>query len=172
MRDLGAGGREEYGFTPVGPANQIRRSAVGPVNPDDLAVTVPVTLVNSADRQLISDLCSHGNLLHLPTPPGLLLLFWPSKGPEGYAVMLSAGLRPTRSSIQDVGLVSQAIVSDPGACPAERWIMRKRIVVLGGGTGGTLAANRLRRLLDRDTAGWTRCFLSLASEAADRQPAG
>jgi sulfide:quinone oxidoreductase len=28
----------------------------------------------------------------------------------------------------------------------------KRIVVLGGGTGGTLAANRLRRLLDRDTA--------------------
>jgi sulfide:quinone oxidoreductase len=30
--------------------------------------------------------------------------------------------------------------------------MRKRIVVLGGGTGGTLAANRLRRLLDRDTA--------------------
>jgi sulfide:quinone oxidoreductase len=30
--------------------------------------------------------------------------------------------------------------------------MRKRIVVLGGGTGGTLAANRLRRLLDRDAA--------------------
>src|SRR5215470_5563010 len=30
--------------------------------------------------------------------------------------------------------------------------MRKRIVVLGGGTGGTLAANRLRRLLGRDTA--------------------
>jgi sulfide:quinone oxidoreductase len=28
----------------------------------------------------------------------------------------------------------------------------KRIVVLGGGTGGTLAANRLRRLLDRDAA--------------------
>ena len=30
--------------------------------------------------------------------------------------------------------------------------MRKRIIVLGGGTGGTLLANRLRRLLDRDTA--------------------
>jgi sulfide:quinone oxidoreductase len=30
--------------------------------------------------------------------------------------------------------------------------MRKRIVVLGGGTGGTLAANRLRRLLNRDAA--------------------
>lgn len=30
--------------------------------------------------------------------------------------------------------------------------MTKRIVVLGGGTGGTLAANRLRRLLDRETA--------------------
>jgi sulfide:quinone oxidoreductase len=28
----------------------------------------------------------------------------------------------------------------------------KRIVVLGGGTGGTLVANRLRRLLDRDAA--------------------
>jgi hypothetical protein len=26
----------------------------------------------------------------------------------------------------------------------------KRIIVLGGGTGGTLLANRLRRLLDRD----------------------
>ena len=31
--------------------------------------------------------------------------------------------------------------------------MRKRIIVLGGGTGGTLIANRLRRLLDRDAAG-------------------
>jgi len=30
--------------------------------------------------------------------------------------------------------------------------MRKGIVVLGGGTAGTLAANRLRRLLDRDAA--------------------
>jgi sulfide:quinone oxidoreductase len=30
--------------------------------------------------------------------------------------------------------------------------MRKRIVVLGGGTGGTLAANRLRRLLGREAA--------------------
>ena len=30
--------------------------------------------------------------------------------------------------------------------------MRKRIIVLGGGTGGTLLANRLRRLLDRDAA--------------------
>jgi sulfide:quinone oxidoreductase len=30
--------------------------------------------------------------------------------------------------------------------------MAKRIVVLGGGTGGTLIANRLRRLLDRDAA--------------------
>jgi sulfide:quinone oxidoreductase len=30
--------------------------------------------------------------------------------------------------------------------------MRKRIIVLGGGTGGTLVANRLRRLLDRDAA--------------------
>ncbi|HTZ92664.1 MAG TPA: FAD/NAD(P)-binding oxidoreductase [Streptosporangiaceae bacterium] len=30
--------------------------------------------------------------------------------------------------------------------------MTKRIVVLGGGTGGTLTANRLRRLLDRDAA--------------------
>ncbi len=29
---------------------------------------------------------------------------------------------------------------------------RKRIAVLGGGTGGTLIANRLRRLLDRDAA--------------------
>jgi len=28
--------------------------------------------------------------------------------------------------------------------------MGKRIIVLGGGTGGTLLANRLRRLLDRD----------------------
>jgi sulfide:quinone oxidoreductase len=28
----------------------------------------------------------------------------------------------------------------------------KRIIVLGGGTGGTLAANRLRKLLDRDAA--------------------
>ena len=30
--------------------------------------------------------------------------------------------------------------------------MGKRIIVLGGGTGGTLMANRLRRLLDRDAA--------------------
>ena len=30
--------------------------------------------------------------------------------------------------------------------------MRKRIIVLGGGTGGTLVANRLRRLLHRDAA--------------------
>ncbi len=30
--------------------------------------------------------------------------------------------------------------------------MRKRIIVLGGGTGGTLMANRLRRLLDCDAA--------------------
>jgi hypothetical protein len=66
MRDLGAGGREKYGFAPVGPADQIRRRAVGPVNSDDLAVTVPVTLVYPADRQLVSDLCSHDNLLHLP----------------------------------------------------------------------------------------------------------
>jgi len=30
--------------------------------------------------------------------------------------------------------------------------MRKRIVILGGGTGGTMMANRLRRRLDEDTA--------------------
>jgi sulfide:quinone oxidoreductase len=31
--------------------------------------------------------------------------------------------------------------------------VRKQIIVVGGGTGGTLIANRLRRLLDRDAAG-------------------
>ena len=30
--------------------------------------------------------------------------------------------------------------------------MRKRVIVLGGGTGGTLMANRLRRRLGRDAA--------------------
>lgn len=30
--------------------------------------------------------------------------------------------------------------------------MAKRIVILGGGTGGTLMANRLRKLYDRDEA--------------------
>ena len=30
--------------------------------------------------------------------------------------------------------------------------MGKRIVILGGGTGGTLIANRLRRVLDRGAA--------------------
>ena len=30
--------------------------------------------------------------------------------------------------------------------------MGKRIVILGGGTGGTLIANRLQRMLDRGAA--------------------
>jgi NADPH-dependent 2,4-dienoyl-CoA reductase/sulfur reductase-like enzyme len=34
----------------------------------------------------------------------------------------------------------------------QRQSVRKRIIVLGGGTGWTLMANRLRRLLDRDVA--------------------
>jgi hypothetical protein len=59
MRDLGAGRREEYGLVPVAPADDVRRRAVGPVDLDDLAVTLLVALVAPLDRQLVSHLCSH-----------------------------------------------------------------------------------------------------------------
>jgi hypothetical protein len=60
MRDLGAGRGEEQAVMPVPPADQIRRRAVGPVDLDDLAVSLLIALVASLDRQLVSDLCSHG----------------------------------------------------------------------------------------------------------------
>src|ERR1700745_3839322 len=59
MRNLGPGRREEHGLAPVPPADHVRRRAVGPVDPDDLAVTLLVALVATLDRQLVAHLCSH-----------------------------------------------------------------------------------------------------------------
>jgi hypothetical protein len=62
VRDLGPGRREEHGLVPVAPADQVRRRAIGPVDPDDLTATILVALVDTPDRQFVSDLCSHGDL--------------------------------------------------------------------------------------------------------------
>jgi hypothetical protein len=63
VRDLGPGHREEHGLMPVTPADEVRRRAVGPVDPDDLCVTILVAPVDAPDRQFVSHLCSHGDLL-------------------------------------------------------------------------------------------------------------
>jgi hypothetical protein len=62
VRDLGPRRREEHGLVPVPPADQVRRRAVGPVDPDDLTVTILVALVDAPDSQFVSNLCSHGDL--------------------------------------------------------------------------------------------------------------
>jgi hypothetical protein len=67
MRDLGPGRREEHGLAPVAPADQVQWRAVGPVDPDDLTVTILVALMDAPDGQFVSDLCSHGDLLFRPS---------------------------------------------------------------------------------------------------------
>jgi hypothetical protein len=63
MRDLGAGRREEHGLAPVLPADHVRWRSVDPVDPDDFPVPILVALVDSPDRQFVSDFCSHDDLL-------------------------------------------------------------------------------------------------------------
>ena len=64
---------------------------------------------------------------------------WPAKMPYG------GGLRPSRMRRRGrAGNVGGT--TDP---TSEVTAMKKRIVILGGGTGGTLIANRLRRRLGR-----------------------
>jgi hypothetical protein len=57
--DFGIGRGEEHALVTVPPADHVWWRAVCPVDPDDLAVTILITLVASLDGQLVSDLCPH-----------------------------------------------------------------------------------------------------------------